>query len=494
MASNATASTLSPSILPPSPQSTQAAPSSAAAAASSPSPLRSNPASPSVTPSTAPASSQPAASTPAAAPSSAPPPAETPSSAPPASNPPATSAAPPPSSPPPPAATSETPPANQPPPTSSAPAPSPPPPPPPSTAPPPATSTQAPPPASTAAPPAQSPPNAQPPSETSTVTAPSAPPSTAVLTSIVVVTSAPTKAGETPQVITITSVITPTNVAQRPTGTATSSNPNSTDPTQLQNAQKDSSNGMSTGGKTAIAVVIPVVVVALLVLGGIFFWRKRKQRKSAQDERRKEVEEYGFNPNHDPSLPPVGGLAMAEDDSGYRGWGNATTNSNRKMSTTLASGMTYSDSNSNPGGYNSPNSPTHGAYSDAQSNDPLVDGRRHTMDSDGIGALGAGPGAVAANSANNQAGIHRGISNASSTYSAAGHSDNSGDYPGMNTSNPQDYYTNQEYYQNPTYGTPDPYAAQQQPIIRDVSARRNTRIENPSVFPQQGNSGIAQNF
>ncbi|KAE8825864.1 hypothetical protein CFE70_007143 [Pyrenophora teres f. teres 0-1] len=478
MASNATASTLSPSILPPSPQSTQAAPSSAAAAASSPSPLRSNPASPSVTPSTAPASSQPAASTPAAAPSSAPPPAETPSSAPPASNPPATSAAPPPSSPPPPAATSETPQR-----TSHRPLP-----------PPPATSTQAPPPASTAAPPAQSPPNAQPPSETSTVTAPSAPPSTAVLTSIVVVTSAPTKAGETPQVITITSVITPTNVAQRPTGTATSSNPNSTDPTQLQNAQKDSSNGMSTGGKTAIAVVIPVVVVALLVLGGIFFWRKRKQRKSAQDERRKEVEEYGFNPNHDPSLPPVGGLAMAEDDSGYRGWGNATTNSNRKMSTTLASGMTYSDSNSNPGGYNSPNSPTHGAYSDAQSNDPLVDGRRHTMDSDGIGALGAGPGAVAANSANNQAGIHRGISNASSTYSAAGHSDNSGDYPGMNTSNPQDYYTNQEYYQNPTYGTPDPYAAQQQPIIRDVSARRNTRIENPSVFPQQGNSGIAQNF
>ena len=259
---------------------------------------------------------------------------------------------------------------------------------------------------------------------------------------------------------------------------------------------------MSTGGKTAIAVVIPVVVVALLVLGGIFFWRKRKQRKSAQDERRKEVEEYGFNPNHDPTLPPVGGLAMAEDDSGYRGWGNATTNSNRKMSTTLASGMTYSDSNSNPGGYNSPNSPTNGAYSDAQSNDPLVDGRRQTMDSDGIGALGAaagagagaGAGAVAANSANNQAGVHRGISNASSTYSAAGHSDNSGDYPGMTNSHPQDYYTNQDYYQNPTYGTQDPYAAQQQPIIRDVSARRNTRIENPSVFPQQGNSGIAQNF
>ena len=32
-----------------------------------------------------------------------------------------------------------------------------------------------------------------------------------------------------------------------------------------------------------------------------------------------------------------------------------------------------------------------------------------------------------------------------------------------------------------------------QPIIKDVSARRNTKIEN-AVYPQPGNSGIAQNF
>lgn len=37
-----------------------------------------------------------------------------------------------------------------------------------------------------------------------------------------------------------------------------------------------------------------------------------------------------------------------------------------------------------------------------------------------------------------------------------------------------------------SYGAP--------PVIRDVQARRNTRIESPSVFPQQGNAGIAQNF
>jgi hypothetical protein len=32
-----------------------------------------------------------------------------------------------------------------------------------------------------------------------------------------------------------------------------------------------------------------------------------------------------------------------------------------------------------------------------------------------------------------------------------------------------------------------------QPVIRDVQARRNTRIENPSHFPQQS-AGISQNF
>lgn len=246
---------------------------------------------------------------------------------------------------------------------------------------------------------------------------------------------------------------------------------------------------MGTGGKTAIAVVVPVVVVAALVIAGILLWRRRKQKKNAEEARRKEVEEYGFNPNNDPTLPAVGMTTeMAEDQSGYRGWGNTTTSSNRKASTTLTSGMTgYSDSNSNPGGYHSPGSPTQ-AHSDAQSNDPLMNGRRETLDSEGIGALGAAP-----NASQNQSGVRRGPSNASSSYSAANHSDNSGDYP-MPMNNPQEYYdNNNNYYHASPYGA-DPYAGNQQPIIRDVSARRNTRIENPSVFPQQGNSGIAQNF
>lgn len=333
---------------------------------------------------------------------------------------------------------------------------------------------------------------------TSTVTAPSQTPTTTeVETSVIVITPSASRDGETPTPIVITSVVTKTNGQPVSTGGSLTGSPSasSTGGTQFQEGQKESSNGLSTGGKTAIAVVVPVVVVALLVIGGILFWRKRKQRKDNEDERRKEVEEYGYNPNHDPTLPAVGGAVMAEDESGYRGWGNTTTSSNRKGSTTLGSGMAYSDSTSNPGGYASPNSPTN-AYSDANSNDPLVNGRRETMDSDGIGALGA-VGGAAPNSTQNASGVHRGPSNASSSYSAANRSDNSGDYPAIPMSNPQDYYNDHNgYYQQGPYGQAEPYAPQQQqqPIIRDVSARRNTRIENPSVFPQQGNSGIAQNF
>ncbi|KAF2269215.1 hypothetical protein CC78DRAFT_426759, partial [Lojkania enalia] len=271
-----------------------------------------------------------------------------------------------------------------------------------------------------------------------------------------------------------------------------SSSPSSssaTSPASLQDPEEKGkdSGGLSTGGKTAIAVVVPVVVVALLVLAGIIFWRKRKTRKAGEEARRKEVEEYGFNPNNDPTLPAVGmATEMVEDQSGYRGWGNTTTSSNRKASTTLTSGMTYSDGGSNPGGHQSPGSPTQ-AYSDVQSNDPLMNGRRETLDSEGIAALGTAP-----NASQNQGGVHRGPSNASSSYSAANRSDNSGDYP-IPVNNPQDFYDNNGYYQPGPYGN-DPYGGNQQPVIRDVSARRNTRIENPSVFPQQGNSGIAQNF
>lgn len=272
------------------------------------------------------------------------------------------------------------------------------------------------------------------------------------------------------------------------------------------NPSPTNSGKLSPGGKIAVAVVVPVLAVALIVLAALFFWRKRKQRKDAEELRRKEVEEYGFNPNNDPTLPAVGGASSNGDDptemretdgAGYRGWG--TTSAARQPSTTLSSGngqigMARSDSDSNPGGY-SAGSPTGGT--DVQSGDPLVGSPTHarpgTADSETIGALGSGPAALGNRQDRD---IHRGLSNASSAYSGAHRSDTSDNGISGNQSG-QQYYNEGMYYdegmpQHGPYGD-GPYSGAQ-PVIRDVQARRNTRIENPTVFPQQGNAGIAQNF
>lgn len=189
------------------------------------------------------------------------------------------------------------------------------------------------------------------------------------------------------------------------------------------------------------------------------------------------MEAYGFNPNNDPTLPAVaGGSEMMEDDSGYRGWGTATTASNRKASTAISSGLQPSSD----GGYHSPGSPNAG---DQHSGDPLVAGgaRRSTMDSETMGAMGAAP--VASDN------MRRGPSNASSSYSMGAHSNGSADAPIPVGGN--DYYTDNMYYG----GNPYDNAGQgQEAVIRDNPARRNTQIQRNNVYPQQGSSGIAQNF
>jgi LPXTG-motif cell wall-anchored protein len=253
------------------------------------------------------------------------------------------------------------------------------------------------------------------------------------------------------------------------------------------------SKGLDTGAKTAIAVVIPVVGIALILLAALFFWRKRKAKKVAEEQRRKEVEDYGFNPNNDPTLPAVGseagGPEMSEDhSSGYRGWGAATA-SHRKGSTTMSGGHTQgqlSETGSNPFTGSSPS----GTNPDA----PMM---RDTMSSDELGALGAAPVAGTAAAAGN---MRRGPSNASSRYSNGAHSDGSGpEEPGTQggAGQPYDY----GYGQSGPYGQTGPYgdgsyggAGSDMPIVRDVSARRNTRIQQASGPYQQGNSGIAQNF
>ena len=140
--------------------------------------------------------------------------------------------------------------------------------------------------------------------------------------------------------------------------------------------------------------------------------------------------------------------------------------------------------------YSEGTSPTHGPVSDTQSNNPLMD-RPLSQEIEPLGAMG--PAA-----SNNRSGdINRGPSNASSQYSAAGRSDGSGEGPGAFGGQ---YYSNQYDTGNP-YGAETPYGSPTagraempaQPIIRDVQARRNTRIENPAHFPQQS-AGISQNF
>jgi len=231
-------------------------------------------------------------------------------------------------------------------------------------------------------------------------------------------------------------------------------------------------------------VVVPIAAVALLVLAGIFLWRKRKQRKDAEEQRRKEVEDYGYNPNADPTVPAVAGGAyeMSQDDgAGYRGWGTTTLagSTGRKASTTMSGGAAYSDATS----------PTRGAASDTR--EPLMGATPPSPEGEILGAMGP-------SAANNRADVRRGPSNASSSYSAAGRSDGSGDAPiGVAYGGGQPYYDQYDggnpYTDNGYGGQPAEVAGQ--PVIRDVNARRNTRIENAAHYPQQTQTaGISQNF
>jgi hypothetical protein len=255
-------------------------------------------------------------------------------------------------------------------------------------------------------------------------------------------------------------------------------------------------------------VVVPIAAVALLVLAGIYLWRRRRQRKDAEEERRKEVEDYGYNPNADPTIPAVGAVGAASNSyemkedagGGYRGWGSTTlagSSTGRKASTTMSggAGAAYSDATS----------PTRGAVSDTRSGEGLVNDGTHSPEGEILGAMGP-------SAANNQSNVKRGPSNASSSYSAGGHSDGSGEgpigvaygggpgtYDQYGNNNPyaaeggQGPYGGNNNYQQGGQGAGRPTELAGQPVIRDNPARRNTRIESPSHFPQQS-AGISQNF
>ncbi|KAF4977713.1 hypothetical protein FZEAL_5807 [Fusarium zealandicum] len=244
-------------------------------------------------------------------------------------------------------------------------------------------------------------------------------------------------------------------------------------------SSNDNGGGLDQKGRVAVGVAVPIAAIALFALLGLFWWKKRKTRRQAEEERRKEVEDYAYNPNADPTIPAVGmadgGYEMREDgSSGYRGWGNTTIGSTgRKASTTMSGGV-------NGQAYSDVTSPIRGNMSDARSGEPLMDGAQ-SPEGEILGAMGP-------SAANNRGGadVHRGPSNASSSYSAAGRSDAS-DPMAMPYAPGGAYYD--QYAQNNPYNDSVP----QQAVIRDNPARRNTRIESPSHYPQQS-AGISQNF
>ena len=161
--------------------------------------------------------------------------------------------------------------------------------------------------------------------------------------------------------------------------------------------------------------------------------------------------------------------------------------------------MALSDSSSNPGGYGRQGPPSNGTgpASEGHSGDPLVNS--DTMGGlAGGGVLGAGAaGAAGARQGNKD--IQREPSNASSAYSnGRAHSEVSEEGRTSGGAAPTPYYHEEGPYYHDAQPQHGPYGDGSygggQPVIRDVQARRNTRIEKAPTFPQQPNSGIAQNF
>ncbi|KAI5784557.1 hypothetical protein EDC01DRAFT_604768, partial [Geopyxis carbonaria] len=281
-----------------------------------------------------------------------------------------------------------------------------------------------------------------------------------------------------------------------------------------------SSSGLSSTGRVVVAVIVPIVGVALIAILLLLFWKKRQQNKQIQTSREKQVEDYGYNSNSSPSAAVgAGGTCSSttgeetpydtiESSEGYRGWGS--TNGRRKVSNVGSSiaisqpgGNAYSDNHhhaANSAEVHNPIAPTgYGPnYTGGETyheNTGIRFAGRHSETVDSNITTGM---IVPANS--HDGGIQRGISNASSNYSEITHSDNSDGVPssGHNVR----YYASGALEDNQNYSEqaypiyPEEGGYMSPPVIRDVQARRNTRIETPTNahFPQQGNSGIAQNF
>lgn len=337
------------------------------------------------------------------------------------------------------------------------------------------------------------------PSTTTIITqASSAQQSVVTVSSIVTETPSAPLNTPTPTVVVITS----TQAPPPPTSTSTSSSSTSAQPSTLSapGTLSTSSSGLGSGGKIAIAVVIPLVVIAAVVGLILFGLRKQRDRKDAETQRQNEIDDYRFNPNKDPHLAPVAvgygesGSETAED-YGYRGWAPMSS-TQRKPSTTIGSGtrggpgLAVSDSSSH-GGYGYAHSPPNGPGPAEMAENVAVGG---------ASAMAAGGLASAATrNRPGDANIHRGPSNASSAYSQGARAPS--DVSDGVGENMQAYYHDEVPYNiyNESSAQPGPfgdapYGHQGAPVIRNVQAQRNPKIERVPTFPQPGNVGIAHNF
>ena len=315
--------------------------------------------------------------------------------------------------------------------------------------------------------------------------------------------------------ILITKTRTETAPAVNPTGSHLTSNAAPSGSSNPDGSEVEGFNSTKDGGgltgttRVVVAVVIPIIAVALIAMILLFFFKKRKRDKADKEQRRKEIKDYGYNPNSPGHEAEEAAAAAASSRLGYRGWGSTAksggsgTRKASNMSSSAGSTMPLS-----PGNGSSPYSDNSIGYAHGSptfSPDMVAtnggQGMRPASDE-----LNAAPNMQGVNAAAFDAdGVHRGISNASSNYSTVTRSDVSesgiptgaqydGTYYGAADGGAYDQYLGHPYQQ--------PYQAQgaaaytSPPVIRDVEARRNTRIETPtsSHFPQNANSGIAQNF
>lgn len=308
---------------------------------------------------------------------------------------------------------------------------------------------------------------------------------------------------------TITLIITSTNQPNLVTTSGTATHVTTTSPgagAGGATSGNSAGGGLSGPALIAVAVIVPVFTLAIVAIVLILYFKKKRR------SRNNVLVKGGVM---DGAVAPEEGRdgtyeMDSADNTGYRGWGSTAGGQKTTIAGSNSAGYPISSSVGNTvsdGGYNNSagtGSPGYlGNVSELYSG---VNTPSSPVYPDSIGLLAAGrvapsPAFTEAStmgvmpSFDSGGGLNRGISNASSNYSAVTHSDQS-DYdrgqPHYYGPDVQEY--DAAYFSNGSNMYYDP--SNPPPVIRDVEARRNTRIETPTSphSPQHGSSGIAQNF